>query len=82
MPKVSKTKVIYRSQPYVSWEGRLEELKQYKQVKGDCNVPYQYDANPQLATWVKNQRKAHKKGKLSPEQIRSLEGIGFVWELP
>ena len=66
----------------LGWDERLEELKQYRQVKGDCSVPNQYDANPQLGYWVQNQRQAYKKGKLSTGQIKSLECVGFVWELP
>ena len=81
MPKVSKTKVIYRSQPYVSWEGRLEELKQYKEKYGNCNIPQRYKDDPKLGQWVDRQRQAYKKGKLSSEQIESLNGIGFEWEL-
>jgi len=81
MPKVSKTKVIYRSQPYVSWDGRFEELNRYKEKYGNCNVSRYDEENKQLANWVQNQRAAYKKNKLLPERIGSLQGIGFEWTL-
>ena len=36
-------------------------------------------SNVQLGNWVENQRTAYKKGKLSSEQIESMNGIGFEW---
>jgi len=74
--------VLQKQERSVVWDKRLEELKQYRQAKGDCKVPHRCKANPQLGEWVSTQRKAYKKGKLSPEQIRSLEDIGFVWKPP
>ena len=68
---------VLKKHEIVGWDERFKQLKEYRQVKGDCNVPYQYDANPQLGYWVNRQRQVIKKGKLSPEQIKSLEGIGF-----
>lgn len=35
------------------WEERLRDLKAYKSIHGDCNVPSKYSPNPQLAIWVK-----------------------------
>jgi hypothetical protein len=45
-------------------------------VHGDCNVPKRYKANPQLGSWVKNQRK---QAKLDDEKINKLNDIGFLW---
>ena len=78
MPKATKVKSISQ-RLVVSWDERFKELKEYKDKKGDTNVPQKYKANPQLATWVKSQRQAYKKGKLSKERIGSLQGIGFSW---
>jgi len=69
---------VLKKHEIVGWDERFKQLKEYRQVKGNCNVPYQYE----LASWVNNQRQAYKKGTLSPEQIKSLEGIGFVWVPP
>ncbi len=34
-----------------------------------------------LGTWVQTQRQLRKAGKLSDDQIKKLEGIGFKWIL-
>ena len=39
-----------------AWDRRLEELKQYKQANGNCEVPSSYTENPKLAEWVHRQR--------------------------
>jgi len=68
-----------------AWEERLKELKQYKGIFGDCNVPSNYESNPQLAVWVKRQRRQYKflqKGELSTmtaDRINKLLSIGFAW---
>ena len=40
-----------------TWEERLNELREYKRINGDCNVPSSYEKNPKLATWIKCQRR-------------------------
>lgn len=42
------------------WEERLRELAQFKNRFGHTNVPKKYPANPQLAVWVKCQRRQFK----------------------
>ena len=65
----------------VSWDERFQQLVEYKEQNGHCRVPRRYKDNQQLGDWVNNQRQRYKKNKLLPEQIKSLEGIGFVWIL-
>jgi len=65
----------------VGWDERFQQLVEFKEQNGHCRVPKKYEANTQLGNWVDNQRTAYKKNKLLPEQIKSLEGIGFVWLL-
>ena len=68
--------------PYgLVWNQRFTELVEYKQKHGHCNVPHGYSANPQLGTWVRNQRTYYKRSKLDAEQIQRLEEIGFVWSV-
>jgi len=70
-----------------TWCEHLAELKAFKEKYHHSNVPVQYAANPQLAVWVKCQRrqfKLYQQGKpsvMSPERFRELEGLGFQWEL-
>lgn len=70
-----------------AWNERLLELKEFRRAHRHCNVPSNFQGNPQLATWVKCQRrqyKLHKEGKTSnmtSERIQSLEDIGFEWLL-
>jgi hypothetical protein len=70
-----------------AWAERLNELKEYRTETGHCNVPSNYPSNPQLATWVKCQRRQYKlfwDGKTSNMtlgRVSGLEEIGFEWEL-
>ena len=70
-----------------AWGERLAELQQYRREFGHSNVPSNFSQNPQLATWVKCQRrqyKLHQEGKpsnMTPQRIRELENLGFEWEL-
>eukprot|EP00537_Pseudo-nitzschia_pungens_P007553 CAMPEP_0172355922 /NCGR_PEP_ID=MMETSP1060-20121228/294_1 /TAXON_ID=37318 /ORGANISM="Pseudo-nitzschia pungens, Strain cf. cingulata" /LENGTH=381 /DNA_ID=CAMNT_0013075787 /DNA_START=118 /DNA_END=1263 /DNA_ORIENTATION=+ len=67
------------------WEERLKELKQYKNVYGNTNVPSKYEDNPQLAIWVKRQRRQYKfltEGKqstMTPQRMQKLNEINFSW---
>lgn len=38
------------------WQGRLTELKEYKERFRDCNVPKGWGENPSLGDWVDKQR--------------------------
>ena len=65
-----------KTTPPPSWE----ELKAYKLVNGNCNVPKDYPANPSLGSWVENNnRQKIKKKKLSEERIQQLNDIGLAW---
>jgi len=70
-----------------AWEERWSELRDYQGSMGHCNVPSNYNSNPQLATWVKCQRRQYKlfwDGKpsnMTLERISKLETLGFEWEL-
>jgi len=81
MPKATKQLKGISRRLVVSWDKRLEEIKQYKQQNGNCNVSQHYKANPQLANWVNEQRQLYKKNKLLPDRFELLHGIGFEWQL-
>jgi hypothetical protein len=67
------------------WGTRFQELKEYQIMAGHCFVPQRYGPNPQLGTWVNNQRTQYKAwkedrfGPMSEERVNMLEGIGFSW---
>ncbi|MDY4960476.1 MAG: Helicase associated domain protein, partial [Chlamydia suis] len=64
-----------------AWEENFLELQRFREEHGHCNVPNRYPQNPQLASWVSNQRYAFKKGELSEDKIVRLEELGFVWDV-
>ena len=67
------------------WDEWYEQLLQYKDENGDCNVPRSYNKNPRLGTWVNEQRRLfswRSRGEKSPmtsERQALLENIGFEW---
>ena len=67
------------------WNNRFEELKKYKEEKGNCLVPHNYVGNTQLANWVIQQRQELKKlstGKRSAmkvERFNKLNSLNFEW---
>jgi superfamily II DNA or RNA helicase len=62
-----------------AWRARFEELRNYKAVYGDCNVPAKWSANRQLGNWVSMQRELKKHEALQPEHVKLLEDLGFAW---
>jgi len=69
------------------WTKRYHELVQYKAAHNDCNVPQEWNENPQLGRWVKTQRaeyrrlKEGKKTFITAQRIDVLNSIGFKWSL-
>ncbi|MFA6970612.1 MAG: Helicase associated domain protein [Gallionella sp.] len=63
-----------------AWKKRFDELLQYKQVHGDCNVPTGRYEKAQLQNWVNQQRTLKRNGTLHAERVRLLDDAGFKWE--
>ncbi|WP_146447634.1 helicase associated domain-containing protein [Bythopirellula polymerisocia] len=63
------------------WEEMFQALCDYKAKHGDTLVPLEWKENPQLALWIRTQRKSYSKGQLSKSRLQRLEKIGFVWSL-
>jgi len=61
------------------WEDRYQELIEFKEKYGHCNVSVGYKENPKLARFVNNSRTQKADGRLSQERIELLEQIGFQW---
>ena len=63
----------------ILWNQRFQELKDYKKIHGDCNVPRSYKSNPSLGEWINHQRKA--RYDMSPERRIQLDSVGLTWKL-
>ena len=61
-----------------TWDEHFDELTHYKAEHGHCNVSRREGS---LGQWVRNQRKADKKGNLSEGRKLRLDAIGFEWSL-
>ena len=59
-----------------AWVERFSELVQFKVAHGHCSVP-RGGENPELSSWVVRQRQAANNGRMTDEQRRRLEEIGF-----
>ena len=80
--KIERLEIIgFVWEPYeVQWEAKYQELLNYKEEHGDCNVPWKYLENPELGYWVYNQRQFYRNNELSKDKINKLEQLGFVWD--
>ena len=78
----------YRFRPYQyeQWQGKFEELCEFKRIHGHCNVPRKQKGTTMLWRWVKRQKyqyKLFREGKqstLSQERISALENVGVQWD--
>jgi len=61
------------------WQMMFDQLREFKKREGHCDVPAKYRPNKDLAGWVVRLRVSHDAGKLAPEKVLRLEGIGFEW---
>ena len=66
---------------------KYEELRQYKDSEGHCNVPQGFSDNISLVVWVNHQRTQYKymrQGKpssITEQRIQALYDIGFSWNV-
>jgi uncharacterized protein CbrC (UPF0167 family) len=81
------TKPQYRSYQQDQWEKHYQELLNFNERHGHCNVPHTYDANLSLARWAKRQRYQYtrkleqKQSCLSDARQQKLDAVGFAWDL-
>ncbi len=62
------------------WEMGYEAAKAYAEAHGDLIVPASYKEGVYpLGTWLIHQRVLCRDGKLSPERIEKLDGLGMKW---
>jgi len=68
------------------WSHRYEELLVFHREFGHSAVPHTFPRNPQLARWVKRQRRQYKlrcdsrPSTMTLERLDMLNSIGFVWD--
>lgn len=59
-----------------------ELAKRYYEEHGDLLLPDKYEIDgKKVSSWIKDKRKAYRKGTLSAEQIEQLEAIGMIWDV-
>lgn len=61
------------------WQENFQKLSTFQERYGHFVVPHTSPKYQELASWVKNQRFAHKRGRLSSERVAALNNIGFAW---
>jgi len=61
------------------WEEMFARLVRYKERIGHCNVPAKWPEDPRLRGWVGTQRNLKKHDRLSPDRLKRLETLGFLW---
>lgn len=64
-----------------NWDSKIEELKEFKRIFNHVNVPRKYPENKSLANWCQLQKSRYKEGSLSADKIKSLEDLGFIWDV-
>lgn len=64
------------------WAEGYRRLAQYRQERGDVDIPCRYVAEDgyALGSWLYRQRRQRK--ELTAERVRLLEELGVVWETP
>jgi Helicase associated domain len=76
------------AKPAVGWEKRYQQLIDYKNLSGDCNVPQSYPPDKPFGRWVMKQRCQHslklrgEKSQLTDERENKLNAIEFSWVAP
>jgi superfamily II DNA or RNA helicase len=60
------------------WRARYVQLKGWREAKGHC-CPARNSENKELATWVSEQRLRYKSRKMSVDEKKKLDEIGFVF---
>ena len=67
--------------PKRSWDELFSDLTDFFKLHGHCNVAPDWQANPELAVWVSLQRAAKRQNRLTADQLRRMDDIGFAWSI-
>jgi len=63
----------------LAWNELFQRLALYAKVHGNCLVPQTYPSDPELGTWVANQRRLDKQKRVREDRRLRLTAIGFQW---
>jgi hypothetical protein len=69
------------------WKQSFNDLADYHDIHGHCNVPSKYSENAKLGRWVATQRyhyslhQEEKKSQMTIPRIKALERLGFEWNV-
>ena len=68
----------------IQWYEKYDLAIEYYNKNGNLLVPLRYktENNAKLGSWLSQQRRSYKSGKLSEEKIELLEKIGMIWDGP
>ena len=64
-------------QDVATFNARLGQLQQFKEVHGHPNVPQEYKEDEGLEKWCMEQRDLYTKGMLTQDRVDALVSIGF-----
>jgi hypothetical protein len=63
------------------WQSYIRALVNFSRREGHVRVPEGHEESGlKLFIWIYNIRTRLKKGRLSPEQIKELDSLGFAWD--
>lgn len=65
------------------WETAFNDLKIYRREHGHCRVDEDFvtkEKKFRLGTWVLRQRQDRKKGRITPDRVKRLDSLGFIWD--
>jgi Helicase associated domain len=61
------------------WDTKFTELRRCKELFGGDWSAKEWKDNPELGSWVREQRKLGNRGKLSADRKARLDALGFDW---
>jgi superfamily II DNA or RNA helicase len=64
-----------------SFEENFAKLVNFKEKHGHCRAPQHNEETRTLSAWCYNVRRSRSNGTVSPEKIKRLESIGFLWNI-
>ena len=63
------------------WERMFAALERFKRRHGHCRVTRKRPGNQTMASWVINQRRLKREGRLRKDRYERLDALGFEWQI-